>query len=51
MEKVNRGRYHPTDSAVVFVPKAGWMVRPGAVLHGEDELVFNALLGRLQRPI
>jgi hypothetical protein len=34
MEKVNRGRYHPTDSAMVFVPKAGWMVRPGAVLHG-----------------
>jgi hypothetical protein len=39
--------YVPHTSLTCFVPKPGWLVRPGTVLDEQDELVFNALVGSL----
>jgi hypothetical protein len=39
--------YVPQTSLTCFVPKPGWLVRPGTVLDEQDELVFNALVGSL----
>jgi hypothetical protein len=39
--------YTPQDPALCYSPKAGWMVRPGAVLTLADELIFNAIIGSL----
>jgi len=35
----------PHPSLTCFAPKPGWLVRPGTVLDGQDELVLNALVG------
>lgn len=39
--------YVPHTSLTCFVPKPGWLVRPGTVLDEQDELVFNALVGSM----
>jgi Reverse transcriptase (RNA-dependent DNA polymerase) len=39
--------YSPHDCVICYTPKPNWLVRPGAVLCLEDELVFNAILGHL----
>lgn len=39
--------YVPHPSLTCWVPKPGWLVRPGTVLDEQDELVFNALVGTL----
>jgi hypothetical protein len=39
--------YVPHPSLTCFAPKPGWLVRPGTVLDVQDELVLNALVGRL----
>src|SRR6266849_1420657 len=38
--------YIPSTCLTVPVPKGKWQVRPGASLELEDEIVFNALVGR-----
>ncbi|MGA3208036.1 MAG: RNA-directed DNA polymerase [Syntrophales bacterium] len=38
--------YMPHDSFKCYVPKGGWLVRPGSVLTLEDEIVYNAILGK-----
>lgn len=38
--------YVPSSCFIVQAPKGNWQVRPGASLRPEDEIVFNALLGR-----
>jgi hypothetical protein len=37
--------YVPEACATCYSPKPGWMVRPGAVLRLEDEVVLNAVVG------
>jgi hypothetical protein len=44
-----RDGYTPHTSMTCYVPKAGWLVRPGTVLDGQDELIFNALIGTLYK--
>lgn len=44
-EKLGAG-YRPHDAQPCFVPKAGGLVRPAAVLDVGDEVVYNALVGR-----
>jgi len=39
--------YSPHDPQICYSPKAGWAVRPGAILDLADELVFNAALGHI----
>lgn len=43
--------YVPHEMKTCFVPKAGWMIRPGAVLDLRDEVVYNALIGRAHQSI
>ena len=43
--------YEPKTCRVCFVPKGGSLLRPGAVLHPEDEVVYNLLVGRLMPKI
>jgi hypothetical protein len=38
--------YIPSSCVTVPSPKGNWQVRPGASLALEDEIVFNALVGR-----
>jgi hypothetical protein len=40
-------KYSPHDCVICYAPKPNWLVRPGAVLSLEDELLFNAILGQL----
>jgi hypothetical protein len=40
------GGYSPQDCHTCYTPKGGWLVRPGAVLNLEDEIVYNAILGK-----
>ncbi|MBM3790997.1 MAG: hypothetical protein FJW35_11710 [Acidobacteria bacterium] len=42
--KIDAG-YTPHDAVTCYIPKSGSMVRPGAILDLEDEVVFNAILG------
>ena len=44
-ELVARG-YAPSPAGTCPVPEGRWQVRPGAYLRLEDEIVFNALVGR-----
>lgn len=37
----------PHPALTCEVPKPGWLVRPGAVLDEQDEVVLNALMGSL----
>jgi hypothetical protein len=46
-----RDGYVPAACGTCYSPKAGWMVRPGGLLDLEDEVVFNALLGRFHAEI
>jgi len=48
--KVKKG-FTPHDSLICHSPKPGWMVRPGAVLHLEDEVVFNGILTKFHPKI
>src|SRR6185437_1262737 len=41
--------YTPQMSMTCYVPKPGWLVRPGTVLDEQDELIFNALIGSLYK--
>src|SRR5262249_39115079 len=34
------------DCKVCYAPKPNWLVRPAGVLHPQDELVYNAILGQ-----
>lgn len=43
--------YAPRQCFICLVPKPGSLLRPGAVLHLEDEVVYNVLVGRLYRHI
>jgi hypothetical protein len=43
--------YSPSACQVCNAPKPKWMVRPGAVLELNDELVLNAILGRFHSEI
>jgi hypothetical protein len=38
--------YVPSSCEIVQAPKGHWQVRPGANLRLEDEVIFNAILGR-----
>ena len=38
--------YQPSSCGIVEAPKGNWQVRPGGNLRLEDELIFNAVLGR-----
>src|SRR5205807_3528391 len=38
--------YVSSPCAIVQSPKGNWQVRPGASLALDDEVVFNALIGR-----
>lgn len=38
--------YVPSTSLTVQAPKGNWQVRPGAYLRLEDEVLFNAIIGR-----
>lgn len=49
-QELNNG-YKPADCLTSYVPKPGWMVRPGAVLEIKDEVVFNLILGRFHSRI
>src|SRR5271157_5555871 len=44
-QQIVRG-YVPSPSGTCPEPKGNWQVRPGAYLRLEDEIVFNALIGR-----
>src|SRR5262245_13075291 len=48
--RLERG-YTPGDCEVLYAPKPNWMVRPGAVLQLEDEVVLNAILGYSHKAI
>jgi hypothetical protein len=48
--RIERG-YAPNPSQTCFVPKPGWLVRPGSVLDLRDETVFNALLATCHEAI
>jgi hypothetical protein len=39
--------YVPSERLLCLTPKPGWLVRPGAVLNLEDEVIYTALLGAL----
>lgn len=43
--KVLKG-YIPSGCVTCYVPKGNWLVRPGSVLTIEDEVMYNALVGR-----
>jgi Reverse transcriptase (RNA-dependent DNA polymerase) len=49
-ERVCAG-YEPEPASPCYEPKANWMLRPGAVLRLDDEIVYNLLLGRMLRQI
>lgn len=42
--KIEKGEYHPGSIAICDVPKRGYMVRPGAILTKEDQVVYTALI-------
>jgi hypothetical protein len=43
--------YQPDFSLPCLTPKPGWMVRPGAVLRLNDEILYNFLVGRMLKGI
>lgn len=45
------GGYTPSPAVTCYAPKGDHMVRPGAVLALEDELVFNAALGAVHEHV
>ncbi|SRR6266480_50283 len=45
------GGYSPSACQVCYEPKPKWMVRPGAVIELNDEIMFNAILGHFHPQI
>ena len=45
------GGYAPRSCVTCFVPKEGWLVRPGAVLDLQDAIVYAAILGAFHKGI
>ena len=43
-----RNGYAPKPSQTWFVPKPGWLVRPGCVPDLQDEIIYNAVLATLR---
>ncbi len=39
--------YSPHSALTCLAPKPGWMLRPGAVLTPDDEVIYNLLVGRM----
>jgi hypothetical protein len=46
-----RAGYTPHDCVTCYEPKGNWMVRPGAVLDINDEIVLNSALGSFHQQI
>ena len=43
--------YPPHSALTCLAPKPGWMLRPGAVLSPDDEVIYNLLVGRMMPQI
>lgn len=53
--EILRGRvasgYTPHDCLTCYSPKPDWLVRPGAVLDINDEILLNAIVGSIHKEI